>query len=142
MIGPSSDVTESRSKRQRRPAVLARRFEPVEQLRRSGTRIGFATGARAQFNQSIGLFDPALKMPRAAVILETAADQPLAGREQRRARVVASEAAERRAIERRVGLRRAVDQPAGGKSKRRVSGRALTGPSLVPSLVPFLAPGL
>ena len=73
---------------ERRPAVLARRDEAVEQLDDRRARVRLATGAVAQFDERVGLLRPGSKNAARPVILERAADEAdVVGNERRGKRI-------------------------------------------------------
>src|SRR4030088_2245953 len=118
MIGPSSEVTDSRSNRSEGQRFWLPASTPSNNLNRRGARIRFAASCGAQFDQRIGLLRPGAEDAARPVILETAPDQPLARSECRAAQRVAGKAIQQHALKRRVEPARAVDQAAGGDSKR------------------------
>ncbi len=98
--------------RQRRPAILALRFETVVKLGSRRFRIGFAARARAQLDERVRFFRARRQDAARAVILERSADQTDAVGEKRRGERVAGVARVRDAVEREVERLRAIDQTA------------------------------
>src|SRR5205085_7454242 len=107
-------------------AILACRFEAIEQLDRGGLRVGLAPGAGSQLDQGVRLFRSCREDSTGAVIFEAAADQAVAIRKQGGSERVAGKAGERHAVEQSLERQRAIDQSSGVEPAgchRAVSGR-------------------
>ena len=87
--GRQAVIDRQRVEFQRRPAVLALRLQPVEQLHRGRPRVGLAPRPAAQLHQGIRLFRPGGNRPARTVILEAAPHQPHAIGQKRRGQRIA-----------------------------------------------------
>ncbi len=116
---PREDVVDdARIHAQRRPPVLARRDQPVVEIQRRGTHVGFGGGALAHLHQRVRLLDAGGHDAARAVVLEAARDEVHAVGEQRRCKRVTRESRIRHAVEREAQRTCAIDAAAGGQAER------------------------
>ncbi len=104
-----------------RPAVLAVRLQPVEQLDHGGAAVRLPPRAAAQLDQRVRLLRPGREDAARAVIFERSSGQSDAVGQQGRGQGVAGMAREVAAVEAEAQRRRTVDQPAGGRRKELIA---------------------
>mgnify|MGYP001225621626 CR=1 FL=1 len=117
---------------ERRPAVLARRVQPVMKLHDGGARVRRGAAVAPQGDQRVGLGRSGAQDAARAVVLEAAADQHAAVGQQRRSQRVALEAGHRPAVEAERQRRRTVDRAALVETER--GHRACSAPRACPVL--------
>ena len=105
---------------ERRPAVLAAGHKAVIELDRRCAGVGLAPAALAQLDKSIGLGRARCEQAAGAMILEAAADKPVAIGQKRRGECVASTALKVTAVKAEPQTDGAVDKAPFGKATRLV----------------------
>ena len=102
---------------ERGKAVLAPRFEPVEQLRSGGAGVRLPPRAAAQLDKRVGLLRPRSQDAARAMVLEGTADEMDAIRDQRGGERIAREARQAFPVEGEREVGPTLHQPAGGQAE-------------------------